>query len=98
MNGEVHLNLWASINDGGDFSIEGQDLGPRDEEGDLAEYEWTTTVTREHVPALIQLLGGTPGDDVLQIVKRDWVRIEGQGLEQLIRESDVPCMTEVHVR
>lgn len=98
MNGDMHLNLWARINDDGDFLIEGQDLGPRDDDGDRSEYEWTTTVTREHVPALVRLLGGSPGQDVPQIVEREWAANEGQGLEHLVKQSDVPCDTEVYVR
>lgn len=98
MNGDVHLNLWARIDEYGNFLIEGQDLGPRDADGDISEYEWTTVVAREHVPALVELLGGSPDQDVLAIVERDWLPTEGYGLEQLIKRSDVPCDTEVYVR
>ena len=98
MNGEVHLNLWARVDEEGNLSIEGQDLGPRDEDGDLAEYEWSTFVAAQDVPAVAQLLGASDGEDVLDIISRDWLRVEGSGLEKLIRVSGIPYRTDVYVR
>ena len=98
MNGEVHLNLWARVDEEGNLSIEGQDLGPRDEDGDLAEYEWSTFVAAQDVPAVGRLLGASDGEDVLDIISRDWLSVEGSGLEALIRASGIPYRTDVYVR
>jgi hypothetical protein len=87
-NGDVWLNLSCGFNEAGDFVIAGHDLG-----SDFT-YEWWTTVMAADVPALIALLGGSPGDDLLEIMVRDWVPLEGDGLEKLIRESDVPSQFE----
>jgi len=89
-NGDIWMSLWASINDEGDFVIEGHDLGPGD-----SEYEWITVVRAEHIPALITLLGGNADDDLLDIVERDWKPVEGAGLERRIRESEIPNELEV---
>lgn len=93
MNGDVHLHLWAGVDDDGNFSISGFDVGPSDEWGDPSEYEWDTTVRCGNVAALVELLGGVLGQDVLEIIQRDWVPQEGDGLERLIRESGIPCET-----
>lgn len=97
MNGDVHLNLWATLGDNGDFTINGMDLGPRDADGDRSEYKWTVTVSRESVPVLASLLGSLPDEDVIETVQRKWVEVEGDGLEKLIRESNVPSALEVYV-
>jgi len=98
MNGDIHLNLWAGLEDNGDFTINGMDLGSRDSDGDRSEYEWTVTVSRENVPALARLLGSLPDEDVLETVERKWVKVEGEGLDKLIRESDVPSELEMYIR
>jgi hypothetical protein len=95
MNGDTHLHLWARINDAGDFSIEGQDLGSMDESGDSSEYEWILKVDKSDVPSLVVLLGGTPEQHVLDIIEKDWAPKEGSGLERLVRESGIPFNTAV---
>ena len=87
------LRRWVPLDDDGDLRVEGQDLGRTVEEiwGDgLREYEFIRTVRKEHVPLLIDALGGQPGDDVLDLIEQ---RFAGQGtneLEKLIQEHDVP--------
>jgi hypothetical protein len=95
LNGETHLHSWVETDDGGNFTLSGSDLAPRDEWGDVSEYEWDTTVRSTDVPALVELLGGSPGQDVLDIIERDWVQLEGAGIERLIRESGIKYQTQV---
>jgi hypothetical protein len=90
MNGDISMNLWATIDDEGNLLIEGQDLGPVDEDGDMNEYEWVTMVAAELLPRVLELLGGAPGDDLLDLIERDWVPKEGAGLERMIRDSGIP--------
>ena len=83
-NGELWLNLSCGLNEQGDFVIAGHDLGPG------TEYEWWTPVAAVDIPTLIELLGGAPEDDLFEILEREWVPVEGDGLERKIRSSVVP--------
>lgn len=87
MNGSVRLQRWAGFAEDGAFEISGcdVDLGERD-----FEYEWTTRVEATAVPALCALLGASSPADLLDVLRRDWVPVEGEGLEAAIRASDVP--------
>ena len=98
MNGDTLMHLWARINDAGDFSIEGQDLGPMDESGDSSEYEWITKVKNSDVPSLVVLLGGTSDQDIIDIIERDWAPKEGNGLDGLVRESGIPFESAIWIR
>ena len=95
MNGDTHLHLWAKVGGGGDFSIEGYDLGPTGEWGDCSEYEWIVEVKKSDLPSLVALLGGAPNQDILDVIERDWAPTEGDGLERLVRESGISFNTAV---
>ena len=90
MNGNVQLRLQAILEDNGDFTIYGCDIEPRNPDGERFEYIWEFTVKSSHVPELVTLLGGMDGDDLLAIINRDWKAVQGEGLEQIIRESGMP--------
>ena len=90
MNGNIRLKLQAILEDNGDFSIYGCDRGPKNADGDRFEYIWEFTVKALHVSELITLLGGADGDDLLEIIERDWKPVQGEGLEKRIRESEIP--------
>lgn len=96
MNGKVQLNFWATLEDNGDFVLHGDNWGPADEHGDRDSYDWAVNVTKEHIPALAELLGSTGGEDVIDTVTRKWLETEGRGLEELIVESDVPSHLETY--
>jgi hypothetical protein len=65
-----YLSLRLGAN--GDLRIEGQDLGPSVGEcwgsSRFSEYEWAITIKAADVPAYVRCLGGTPADDVLELV------------------------------
>lgn len=83
-NGDVWLNLHCRIDENGDFRIEGHDLSP------TSEYEWCTIVAQNDFPQLCALLGAATMDELFDVIVRDYLPIEGDGLEKFIRDSDVP--------
>jgi len=89
-DGNDSRNLWASLNEGGSLVIEGQDLGPAtaiiSSDG---EYEWTETFAPVHIPALVALLGGAEGADILDVLE-GYTDQRSYELERLIRDSDIP--------
>jgi hypothetical protein len=95
MNGNIRLKLQAILEDSGDFTIYGCDKGPIEKDGDRFEYVWEFTVNATNVPDLIALLGGFKGEDLLEIIKRDWKPLEGSGLEKKIRESGIPYNLDI---
>jgi hypothetical protein len=57
---------------------------------DDGEYEWFTTVRATHVLRLVELLGGDPDSDVLDLLAQRYSGIGSYELERVIRESDIP--------
>jgi hypothetical protein len=83
--------LGASVDGAGALHVDGQDLGPGTAMvSSDGEYEWFTTVAAYDVPRLIALLGGQPGDDVLELLERDWTGSRSYDFERLLRESGIP--------
>lgn len=94
-NGADRRYLWAYVAADG-LHIDGQDLGPGTAPvSDDGEYEWFRTFATADVPKVIELLGGEPGDDVLDLLERDWTGARSYDLERLIRESDIPSRLHV---
>lgn len=91
-NVDVWLNLHCALDDEGNFRIEGHDLSP------TSEYEWRTVVRNRDVPALLQLFQVTTIDELFALITRDYLPIEGDGLERRIRESDVPSEFSNYIR
>jgi len=89
-NGRVTFVFVAALEDSDDFTLNGEARGPLDDDGDRDTYYWTVTVRREDVPSLSKLLGGAADEYVIDTIKRGWLETEGKGLEELIRDSDVP--------
>ena len=83
--------LWASVDKDGRLHIEGQDLGPGTGlvSGD-GEYEWDRTIAAADIPRVVALLGGGPGEDVLQLLDRAWSGPRSYDLEARLRDSDIP--------
>jgi hypothetical protein len=64
-------HLEASLDEDGNLRLEGHDLGPGTAlvSGD-GEYEWFETVAAADLPRLVALLGGDPGEDILDLLQR----------------------------
>jgi hypothetical protein len=89
MNGLMHLSLLALVDDEGDFMTIGSDDGKTSPDSERTSYGWEFTVAKKDVPAVVALLGGKENENILDIVRRDWVPVEGEGLERKIRESGI---------
>jgi len=79
------------VDEAGALHIDGQDLGPGTAPvSDDGEYEWFETIAAGDVPRLVELLGGAPGADVLDVLEQDWTGRRSYDLERILRESDIP--------
>lgn len=87
----LHTILEASLTADGSLELEAQDLGGTaylmNPDG---EYDYRRTIVPEHLPALIALLGGRPGDDVLDLLARDWTGYRSFDLEAPLRDAPFP--------
>jgi hypothetical protein len=85
-------NLWAYVDEEGALHIDGQDLGPSTAViSSDGEYEWFATYAAEHVPEIIALLGGRNGEDVLDLLAREWSGPRSYSLEERLRKSNIPA-------
>ena len=87
--------LEAYLDDEGNLHFEGQDLGPGTEPvGVDGEYEWFETIAARHVPRVVEVLGGTSGEEVLVVLRR----YAGRGAYEVgkrISDSGIPITREV---
>lgn len=85
------LNLLAYLDTEGRLHIDGQDLGPvaKFVSAD-GEYEYFKTTTAQDIPQVIKLLGGKPGDNVLDLLEQNWSGEKSYKLESLLAESGIP--------
>jgi hypothetical protein len=89
-DGRDSRHLWAYVDEAGALHIDGQDLGPGTEiVSSDGEYEWFQTIAPADVPRVVALLGGQPGDDVLDLLERDFTGARSYELEALLRASDI---------
>ena len=87
----LHTVLQASLTADGSLQLAAQDLGgPAYLMNPDGEYEYWRTIAPEHLPDLIELLGGHPGDDVLDLLALDWTDERSFDLEALLREAPFP--------
>jgi hypothetical protein len=90
-SGADRRNLWAYLDDEGNLHIDGQDLGPATAlVSNDGEYEWFETISAEHLPQLLVLLGGAPGGELLDLLEERWSGPRSGDLESLLRECDIP--------
>lgn len=83
--------LGAFVDGSGALRVHGQDLGPGTAMvSSDGEYEWFMTVAAGDVHRLVALLGGQPGDDVLELLERDWTGSRSYDFERVLRESGIP--------
>ena len=59
------------------------------------EYEWFLTIAAADVPRVVALLGGAPGDDVLDLLERGFTGTGAYELEAHLRASDIPTTLSV---
>lgn len=89
-DGEDRRDVWAYLDAEGNLHIDGQDLGsstaPVSTDG---EYEWFQRIQAIDVPRLIDLLGGSEGTDILDLLKAHWSGPKAGELERVLRESDI---------
>lgn len=89
--GEDRRVLTAHVDDDGDLHIDGHDLGP----GTAAvssdgEYEWSQAIAAVDLAAVVALLDGQTGDDVLDLLATRWTGARSYELERRLRESVIP--------
>jgi hypothetical protein len=88
--------LEAYVDQLGNLHLDGQDLGPGTSlVSDDGEYEWFTTIATADVPRLLMLLGGKPGEDVVDVLERGWTGAGSYALEQLLRDAAFPLQRSV---
>lgn len=89
--GRDRRHLWAYLDDSGNLHVDGQDLGPGTAPvSSDGEYEWFQTIAAADVPRAVELLGGNPDDNVLDLLSRDWTGARSYELERLLGESGIP--------
>jgi len=82
--------LWAYLDNKGNLHIDGQDLGPKTAPvSDDGEHEFFMTIRAEDVSKAVTLLGGSAGDDVLDLLEARYTGESSYELEQRLRESDI---------
>ena len=90
-SGKDYRWLGAYVDDDGRLHIDGQDLGPGTAVvSDDGEYEWFETIAAADVPRVVELLGGSAGEDVLDVLERAWTGAQSYELERRLRESSIP--------
>lgn len=95
-DGADSRHLWAFVDEGGALHIDGQDLGPATAMvSSDGEYEWFRTIAAADVPRVVALLGGAPGDDVIDVLEGGFAGAGSYDLEARLRASDIP--TKLHV-
>lgn len=73
----------AHVDDEGTLHVEGEDVDPLlDSFVGKGEVEWSYKVRAEHLPALVEALGGEPGADVIDLLAE---RYTGEGSYELKR-------------
>jgi hypothetical protein len=83
--------LWAYLSADGALHIDGQDFGPETAPViPRGEYEWFQTIQPEHLPRLVELLGGEAGTEVLDLLAARYTGTAAAELERVLRESDLP--------
>jgi hypothetical protein len=91
VNGRDWRFLSATLDEAGALVIEGQDLGPSTAPvSSDGEYEWVTTIARENIPRLLEVLGAPENADVLKVLEASWTGPNSYELEKQIRDSNIP--------
>lgn len=81
------LYVWASRSESGGVTINGQDL--RSGPGGSGEYEYAVSIPVEDVPIVVKALGGSEGDDVLELLRTNGEMIVRRGERTWAKEIGV---------
>jgi hypothetical protein len=46
-------------------------------------------VSRENIPRLVEILGGKPGDEILELLGREWTGDKSYDLETVLRDGPI---------
>lgn len=89
--GKGSRHLCAYVDEAGNLHIDGQDLGPGTAPvSPDGEYEWFKTIAAVDVPRLVSLLGGTHGENILDLLERGFSGAGSYELEERLGKSDIP--------
>ena len=89
-SGRDTRHLEAYLDASGALHIDGHDLGPATSPvSSDGEYEWHRTIPASEVPRLLALLGGEPGDGILDVLADYYTGRSSYELERIISESDL---------
>ncbi|MEJ7603837.1 MAG: hypothetical protein WKG01_38510 [Kofleriaceae bacterium] len=84
-------HLSVTLRDTGALRVEGHDLGDGVERAigkGIREYEWMTEVEAADLPKLADALGGDPGADILDVIRRT-CQADPAHLELTIRAAGI---------
>lgn len=96
IGGDDRRHLAAHVDGDGNLHIDGHDLGPGTAPvSDDGEYEWFTAYAAADIPAMVLLLDGEPGDDILDVLASRWTGDRAGELERRLRESGIPMTRSV---
>ncbi len=88
--GNDYRHLEAYVDGEGRLHVDGQDLGPGTSiVSSDGEYEWFETIAAADVPQVVAVLGGQPGDDVLDVLERDFTGPKSYDFEARLRSSGI---------
>jgi hypothetical protein len=89
-SGEDGRYLSAYLDSDGRLHLDGEDFGPKVRlVTNRDSYEYEGTIEAEDVPRLCELLGGRPGEGILEVFARDWCEDRADDFERVLRESDI---------
>ncbi|MEA2685080.1 MAG: hypothetical protein QOE93_275 [Actinomycetota bacterium] len=89
-DGADYRHLEAYLDGEGRLHVDGQDLGPATAiVSSDGEYEWFETIAAADVPRVVEILGGQLGDDVLDILERDFTGAQSYDFEARLRASGI---------
>lgn len=81
----------AALEEGGAVRITGRDTGPGVSEffgPEITSYEWVYVVSPDRVAGLVETLGGSQGDDVLQLLRARYEETGGT-ISDLLKSPEV---------
>jgi hypothetical protein len=88
--GRDSRHLRAYLDEEGNLVLEGHDLGPGTAPvSDDGEYEWVERVSAADLPRLVELLGGLPGPDILDLLEERYRGPASYDFTQLLYHSDI---------
>jgi len=89
--GDDIRRLEAYLDDEGNLRLDGHDLGPGTAMvSDDGEYEWFETIAAADLPRLVELLGGTPGEDILDLLTRRYTGAAAGEFTRILYNSRIP--------